>query len=211
MSTRIITADATDWLHHHAPEGAIVTSLPDWDEVYTAYPTIDTYLQQFDAWATLCIAHASEHHHPAVFFQTDRLYAGSWIDKAAIIHSAAVHMEVAVAWHKIVLRRDPGKTDLYRPTYSHLIAISNRGPGTRTPDVIPPSGSLYPKGTPTAAAMAACVYATGYAQRIIDPFCGYGTILKAADTLGVDSVGVDIDPIMVERASQLTYQASLFA
>lgn len=216
MSTRIITADAGEWITHHAPPGAIVTSLPDWDEVYDAYPDIGRYLDQFDEWASICIRHAAKGGYPAVFFQTDRLHAGRWIDKAVLITQAAEYAiqagdaRIPVVWHKIVLRRDPGKVDLFRPTYSHLIAVSPTGPGPRTCDVIPHSPSLYPNGTPTLAAYAACVYAKRYAPLIIDPFCGHGTIPRAAADLGVETIGVDLDPEMVAFAEHTMLPSTLF-
>lgn len=31
-------------------------------------------------------------------------------------------------------------------------------------------------------------------KRICDPLCGQGTVLHVAEEMGVDSIGVDIDP-----------------
>jgi DNA modification methylase len=37
-----------------------------------------------------------------------------------------------------------------------------------------------------------------YSKRVCDPFCGQGTVLHVAESLGADSVGVDIDPKVCE-------------
>jgi len=92
--------------------------------------------------------------------------------------------------------------DQLRPTFSHLVAYSISAlHGERTTDVLAPSPSFYANGMPWAAARTAVDYAVAQgAECIVDPFCGYGTVLAAADEVGVESIGVDIDPRMAERA-----------
>ena len=41
-------------------------------------------------------------------------------------------------------------------------------------------------------------------RTIVDPFCGWGTVLAVANALGLDAVGVDVSARMCKRARQLT-------
>jgi DNA modification methylase len=41
-----------------------------------------------------------------------------------------------------------------------------------------------------------------YTNRVCDPFCGHGTVLHVAEEIGMDSVGVDIDPKVCDVARQ---------
>ena len=43
-------------------------------------------------------------------------------------------------------------------------------------------------------------------RTIVDPFCGWGTVLAVANALGLDAVGVDIAPRMCGRARKLRYR-----
>jgi tRNA G10 N-methylase Trm11 len=38
---------------------------------------------------------------------------------------------------------------------------------------------------------------------VVDPFCGFGTVLAVANALGLDAVGVDVSPRMCRRARTL--------
>ena len=40
-------------------------------------------------------------------------------------------------------------------------------------------------------------------RTVVDPFCGWGTVLAVANALGLDAVGVDIAPRMCGRARKL--------
>ena len=43
-----------------------------------------------------------------------------------------------------------------------------------------------------------------WVDRVLDPFCGAGTIVKVARERGLEAYGVDIDPEAVELARRLT-------
>ena len=49
-----------------------------------------------------------------------------------------------------------------------------------------------------AAARVAVEFCKKHSNRVLDPFCGRGTILHVAEELGMESVGVDIDPVCCE-------------
>ena len=46
----------------------------------------------------------------------------------------------------------------------------------------------------TFVAAKVCVeFCKRFSSRVLDPFCGHGTVLHVAEELGMDNVGVDID------------------
>jgi tRNA G10 N-methylase Trm11 len=70
--------------------------------------------------------------------------------------------------------------------------------GQATPDVIPPSKRLYEMAFGFEVAKVAVEFCKKFSNRVCDPFCGYGTTLHVAEELGMESVGVDIDPACCE-------------
>ena len=40
-------------------------------------------------------------------------------------------------------------------------------------------------------------------RTVVDPFCGWGTVLAAANAVGLDAVGVDLSARMCRRARGL--------
>ncbi len=46
--------------------------------------------------------------------------------------------------------------------------------------------------------------------KVVDPFCGLGTILAAANALGLEAEGVDLSTQKVDRAARLTLEPYLF-
>lgn len=173
----------------------IVTSLPDADEV-------EMTLDEWVAWFRMAVGLCLEHADPVVFYQTDRRFDGWLWSKASWIHEVAQEAGFGFLWHKVVLRRGEGVVDLRRPGYSHMIAVGrNSSPGRATPDVIPVGPTLYANGMSIPATEVAVDYAIGqHAEGIADPFCGYGTVLRVAEARGIPSIGIDVDPVQVERA-----------
>lgn len=197
----IMCGDALDVLPRTlspADGWAIVTSLPDAAETGREP---EEWADWFRGAVALCCAVAD----PAVFYQTDRRAGGRLWSKADLVFRGAEDAGVRPLWHKIVLRRAPGSTDLYRPGYAHLIAVGRTAhPGATTPDVIAASEVLYPNGTPIGAAEVAIDYARRLeVAGVMDPFCGRGTIPRVALDAGVAAAGIDIDPDQCERARAL--------
>lgn len=195
----IIEADALEWLKDHQDVGSIVTSMPDMEE--TSH-TADAYPEWFFNAAIACFESTSQ-GHPTIFYQTDRLHKGKRISKAHILFDAAFEAGRRVVWHKIVLRRDPGKIDLRRPGYTHLLAFGDESvtAGKATPDVFDRGGVLYPNGMGVTAATTALAMAERHGLRVCDPFCGRGTVPALAEHMSFNRiVGVDIDPAQVAAA-----------
>jgi len=183
-----------------------VTSLPDVSEVGLA-------LAVWRAWfidAVKLVVDSVPAESAAMFFQSDIKRDGIWIDKGALVIRAAEDTGAQVLFHKVVCRRPPGMLTMGRPGYTHLIAVSRamKCPDVLSiPDVIIDAGRL-----PWVRAMG--VRAAGHAVRfardqvgakiIFDPFCGVGTVLAVANTLGLDAVGVEKAKKRCEQARILT-------
>ena len=191
-SRTVLNADATAWLLDHDDVGAIVTSLPDAFEV-------DEPVEQWRYWfaraVNLCMRAASP-ESCAIFYQTDRKHDCQLISKAQLVLDQAEKVGVRLLWHKIVLRRPVGAVDLYRPTFTHMMAFSrDMSAGAATPDVMEAGAMLYRNAMGLNAAQHAIEFATSKMSdcMVVDPFCGRGSVLAVANALGHDSLGIDID------------------
>jgi hypothetical protein len=201
--------DAIAWLRERGRlDGcSAVTSLPDAVEL----PGLD--LAAWTRWftdAAALVMDAVPDEGVAIFFQSDVKRAGAWIDKGAMVQRAADRAGTRLLFHKIVCRKPPGTVTFGRASYSHLLAYSR---GTRpkaeraTADVIADAGFM-----PGVKAMGvnACADACRFVLRetptrtIVDPFCGYGTVLAVANALDLDAVGVDVSARMCKKARALT-------
>lgn len=203
MPKRIICADAIAWLQSGAcPPCAIVTSPPEAAEL--GLP-IAAYVDWYCAAITLCMGVAGT-AAPVVIYGTDRKADGAWLSKPALIVATANAGGWRLLWHKIVLRRQPGQTDLHRPGYSHLLAIGGDGcrPGAATPDVLDRGHMLYPDAMGFIPARAAVQFAATAGLPIVDPFCGQGTVPAIAEALGCEAIGVDIDPAQCAIAEKVS-------
>jgi hypothetical protein len=199
---RIIHGDAFYELPNCERPNAIVTSLPDANDL--GWP-IDRYERWFRQMALLCLGHVKE-DGTCVFYQTDRRHRGRILSKATILVELAGEAGHRLLWHKIVLRKQPGRIDLYRPGYSHLLAFSRRmTPGQATPDVFEPDDGLHPNGMNLNATRWVVQYVARQAGRdlLIDPFCGEGTVIALAEHSFSRVVGIDKNARCVARATRL--------
>lgn len=190
----IICQDALVWLKAQPKLCNVVTGICDMDEM-PGY-TYERYMKFFNDILNLIFSKLMPGCY-AIFIQTDRKYNRTLIDKSAIISKAAGEHGLKTVWHKIVLHRDVGATDIHRPTYAHMLCYSIDGTtGAAVPDVLPVSKRLYKNGTPTLAAQTALGFVRRYSSIpvVIDPFVGQGTIPMIASGMGLKVIGIDIDP-----------------
>jgi hypothetical protein len=206
-------AEAAEWLRARGRlEGcSIVTSLPDVSEV----PALDlaAWTLWFEDTAAL-VVDAAPDEGVTVFFQSDIKRGGAWIDKGALVQRGAERAGARLLFHKIVCRKPPGAVTFGRAGYSHLLAYS-RGvrprPERATADVIADAGFM--PGTKSMG-VNACLDACRFVLRetatrtVVDPFCGYGTVLAVANALGLAAVGVDLSARMCRKARTLALPAS---
>ena len=192
----IINGDALAWLAANTADlhASVVTSLPDVSELQL----------ELDAWRAWFIAAARQviawtpRAQAAVFFQSDIRVGGAIVDKSYLVMRAAELEGAQLLWHKIVCRRPPGTISFGRPSWSHMLCVAREGrPPARAPgaDVMPDAGFMpWSRAMGVAACRAACTYLRDEvgARTIVDPFCGRGTVLAVANTLGLDGVGVEL-------------------
>jgi len=201
-------ADALPWLRAAGTlaGASVVTSLPDASEV----PALgfDGWRRWFDEAATLILRSVPD-EGVAIFFQSDVRHGGLWVDKGAMVAQAAEQAGMGMLFHKIVCRKPPGTLTLGRASYSHLLGFSRvLRPTLRraTPDLLP-DGGFQPgvKAMGVLACVDACRYVLGetVTRTVVDPFCGWGTVLAVANALGLDAIGVDLSARMCKRARRL--------
>lgn len=207
--TRLVfQADALVWLRDHAPliDASVVTSLPDASEL----PALDVAAWQI--WfqdAATATMNAVTDDGVAIFFQSDIRRAGLWIDKGQLVTQAAQRAGMHLLFHKIVCRKPAGTVTFGRASYSHLLGFARTlRPSLRrvTPDVLPDAGMMPgTKSMGVAACQDACrfIQAETRTHTVVDPFCGYGTVLAVANALGLNAVGVDLSARMCRRARTL--------
>jgi hypothetical protein len=204
--------EALAWLAAHAAAAgsSVVTSLPDVSEL----PELD-----FDAWqrwfstAVQAVLAWVPADGVAIFYQTDVLRRGAWVDKSFLVQSAASPSGRSLGWHKIVCTTPPGSVSVGRAGYSHLLCFTH-GPEPAfrdpTPDVLPAGGT---KASQKAMGVEACLFACRHvrgatsARLIVDPFCGRGTVLAAANALGIDALGIDRSARACRAARALTLES----
>jgi hypothetical protein len=202
-------AEAIEWLRARGRlDGcSVVTSLPDVSELPAL--AVEAWARWFEDAAAFVTA-AVPDEGVAIFFQSDVKRGGAWIDKGALVQRGAERAGARLLFHKIVCRKPPGTVTFGRASYSHLLAYSRGArprPERATADVLPDAG-LQP-GT-KAMGVAACVDACRFVLRetptrtVVDPFCGYGTVLAVANALGLHAVGVDLSARMCKKSRTLT-------
>lgn len=190
--------DAIPWLAARpAKLDAIVTSIPEMEEVGLKPAPYEEFYRRA---VRLCLDAVKPAGY-VIFLQTDRKHHG-WIDKSYLAIDEAVKAGSRLIWHKIALRMEPGKRDLFRPGYSHMLCFSKEGKvGTLLPDVIERGEVAYTHAFGAAAVKMVVEYLREQGIRhITDPFVGSGTTLRAAAAAGLDSTGLDIDPKQCREA-----------
>lgn len=210
----VVQAEALEWLRENPAESgdAVITSLPDVSEL----PELGPGLDGWRAWFIAAAAQVMGWTPPgsvSMFFQSDIRDRGQWIDKGYLIQRAAEQVGGRLLFHKIVCRRPPGTLTQGRASYSHLLAItlgdgwSPKRPGA---DVLPEAGFLpWSRAMGTAACRAACSFLLEEtaARRVIDPFCGKGTVLAVANAMGLDALGVELSAKRCRAARRLSVAA----
>lgn len=202
--TRVVHhGDGIAFLAARLPDDhAIITSLPDHSEL----PALGVAGWRDWFIATVALAcRAVADQAVAVFYQTDVKYDGRWIDKAHLVLCGADAAGSHLLWHKIACRVPPGTVTFGRPAYAHLLCVTRElrlSPGASTADVLPELGEM---SWSRAMGRAACdatvrfVASTG-ATTVVDPFCGLGSVLAAANAHGLAAIGVELSRRRAKRA-----------
>ncbi|MFK8002695.1 MAG: SAM-dependent methyltransferase [Polyangiales bacterium] len=200
--------DGVDWLRNASlgPNDAIVTSLPD----VSGLP--DLGFDAWRAWFTAAAEQACRSAHEdafVIFYQTDIKHEGRWVDKSLMVSEGAARAKSHLLWRKVVCRVPPGTTTFGRPAYAHLLCFSREAllpPGQSTPDVLPQVGDMSwsrAMGSDVCDAVIRFLKAHTKCTTVVDPFCGHGSILAAANARGLDAVGVEISRRRALKAGKL--------
>jgi hypothetical protein len=187
-----------------------VTSLPDHSELPAL--GVDGWRRWFcDTVALACRAVADD--AVAIFFQTDVKYDGRWVDKGYLVQVGAERAGSHLLWHKIVCRAPAGAITFGRPAYAHMLCFS-RGlrlaPAQASADVLPRLGEMtWSRAMGADACHAVCAFLIAHTRcrTVIDPFCGVGTMLAAAEAHGLDAIGVELSRRRARRARTLQLPA----
>jgi hypothetical protein len=201
-------ADAIEWLRAtgRIAGASVITSLPDVSEIPGL--SLEAWKRWFTDAATLAMRSVPD-EGVAIFFQSDIRKAGVWIDKGHLVARGAEEAGLGLLFHRIVCRQPPGTPSFGRATYAHLLGFGRvPRPSQRTPaaDVLP-DGGFKPgmKAMGVNACVAACRFVLDETptRKVVDPFCGFGTVLAVANALGMDAVGVDLSERMCRKARVL--------
>jgi hypothetical protein len=206
-------ADAVAWLRAQGrlTGASVITSLPDVSEMPSA--DLPGWQRWFQDAAQLVMETVGD-DGVAIFFQSDIRHGGLWIDKGAMVARAAERAGAALLFHKIVCRKPPGTVTFGRASYSHLLGFARAvrpAVGRSTADVLPDAGFMPGnKSMGVNACADACRFVLHQTatRTIIDPFCGFGTVLAVANALGLDAVGVDLSARMCRKARALSIDAA---
>jgi hypothetical protein len=210
----VVQADAIAWMaENKAPNASsVVTSLPDLSEL--SHLELDTWRAWFLD-AVRQVIRWVPANGVSIFYQSDIRIAGAWIDKGYLVMRGAEEERASIVWHKVVCRKPAGTIGMGRPSYSHMICVSRepravaKKPG---PDVLPDAGFMpWSKAMGVAACRVACQFIRDEteSQTIVDPFCGRGTLLAVANSMGFNAVGVDVGAKRVKSARALVLQAAV--
>ena len=196
----IFCQDAIPWLEKQSKLDSIVTSIPEMDELDMSFAE---YIPFFRHAAELCLKAVKDKGY-CIFLQTDRKYKG-WVDKSYLISDEANKLGMRMIWHKIALRTEVGKADLYRPTYSHMLCYSKDGPiGIPVADVVYRGEVTYPNAFGLDAVKLVLEFLKKHKiKRVVDPFVGSGTVVAVANAMGMKAIGVDIDKQQCKKAEKL--------
>ncbi len=205
-------ADAIPWMKERGviAGACAITSLPDVSEVSLTLPLWRTWFLD----AVRLVIESVPAESAALFFQSDIKHENVWIDKGSMVIRACEDAGAHVLFHKIVARRQPGMLTMGRPGYTHLIAVSK---AMKCPDVLPIPDIIVDAGRqPWIRAMGirAAAHAVRFArdhvsaQTIFDPFCGVGTVLAVANSLGLDAIGVEKARKRSEQARALAVKTN---
>jgi hypothetical protein len=207
----VVQADALIWLRDNPaePGDAVVTSLPDVSELPLLGPGLDGWKSWFIAAAAQVMAWPRP-GMPALFFQSDVRHHGQWVDKSFLVQQAAERAGAWLIFHKIVCRKAPGTLTQGRASYSHLLAFTVGEPlipKKPSADVLPDAGDMpWSRAMGTRACEEACRFLLDETKtrRVVDPFCGKGTVLAVANALGIDALGVELSAKRCRAALKLS-------
>lgn len=204
----VICQDAIAWLENYleTDQCSFLGSLPDISE-FPGY-SLAQWKEWFEGTAGLIMSKTSL-KGVSIFFQTDIKHDGLWVDKSFIIQKAAERLGHYLLFHKIFCRAPMGTITFGRPAYSHLLCFSKSVTpdlAKSTADVIADLGDkTWVRGMGLEASIHAAqfIFKQTTTRTLINPFCGEGSVLAAANFVGLNAIGIERSPKRVEKARLL--------
>ncbi len=205
MAQRIVHCeDAIKWLGNSdvLSNCSLVASLPDISE----FPSFS--LEEWQVWfkaTALLIMSRCPPDGVTIFFQSDIKHEGRWIDKGYLCQKAAEEAGHHLLWHKIICRAPAGVATFGKPSYSHLLCFSKEVSASidkSTADVIPMGDKVWQRGM----GLEACLIASRFiaeqtnSNTVVNPFCGQGSMLAAANRMKLEAIGIERSPKRAEKA-----------
>ncbi len=185
---------------------SLVASLPDISE-FSGTP-LKEWKEWFTTTAALILSRCPD-DGVSIFYQSDIKVDGTWVDKSYLCQKAAEAQGHELLWHKLICRVPPGTTTFGRPAYSHLLCFSKGVKATAdksTPDVLPELGDkVWERGMGLNACLLAARFIAEQTvtRKVVNPFCGQGSMLAAANHYGLEAMGIERSPKRAERARTL--------
>ena len=186
--------------------GCVVTSLPDASETPLTVPA-------WRRWFVEAVAEILTRLPPdglAMFYQTDTRMSGTWVDKSHLLNLGGDRAGARLVWHKVVVQSAVDTVKGTKAAYAHLLCFSPlplraTGEGgvqsfterseALSPDLLMSRGAMTWK---RAMGLLACDFCCAFIQQftahrtVVDPFCGWGSVLAVANARGMNAVGVEL-------------------
>lgn len=205
----VFCTDALEWLKQYQDPGgrSFLGSLPDISE-FPGY-SLESWKDWFQQTAELILDKTSR-DGVTIFFQSDIKFNGLWVDKSFLIQKVAEKLGHHLLWHKIFCRAPAGTIMFGRPSYSHMLCFSRTiipDISKSTADVIPDLGEkTWVRGMGLQASLMASDFVKKHTETktLVNPFCGEGSVLAAANYVGLHSIGIERSPKRAQKAKTLT-------
>ena len=204
----VFCEDAISWLEQRSalPGCSLVASLPDISE-FPGY-TVAQWQEWFVKAASLILSRTPP-EGIAVFYQSDIKINGTWVDKGYLCQKAAESCRTDLLWHKIACRLAPGQISFNRSGYSHILCFSQGvrpDPNHPTTDVLPLIGKqTWARGMGLEACQMIAAFIAGHTatKTVVNPFCGQGSMLAAANACDLAAIGIELSRKRAAKARRL--------
>lgn len=204
----VICQDALSWLNEFTATSnhSFLGSLPDISE-FPGY-SLSKWADWFQQTAELILSKTSP-EGVTIFFQSDIKFENTWVDKAYLIQKSAEKLGHRLLFHKIFCRYPAGTITFGRPSYSHMLCFSRTvipDLSKSTADVVPDLGDkTWVRGMGLEASLLASSFVLNQTSTkiLVNPFCGEGSVLAAANHVGLSAIGIERSPKRAEKARHL--------
>ena len=207
----VVVDDALAFLRGRDFAGcSIVSSIPDVSETDMSFSTWTRWFQD----TARLLLEKTPRDGLLVLTQTDIRKDGRWIDKGFMVQQALAETDAFLIARKVVCRRPTGSVSSARAAFTHLlcfsrgITIEGARPDT-VPDVFDGGNISWTRGLGERASLACVDLVVRYAPAsrvVVDPFCGEGMVLAAANLRGLAALGCERNSKRAEKARRLVIQ-----